>query len=128
MGNQKELIVTSMARFKCKFCCRLWGFYFDSGQVRKIFLSNLNFSGRERLLTRSENTILTLNLNFGANITYKRKLTELLQTLRKSAGRKQALTRIRDMTSLEKYLSIEIHKRILLYFFLLKNFCFCLCF
>ena len=117
MGNQKELIVTSMARFKCKFCCRLWGFYFDSGQVRKIFLSNLNFSGRERLLTRSENTILTLNLNFGANITYKRKLTELLQTLRKSAGRKQALTRIRDMTSLERYLSIEIHKRILLYFF-----------
>ena len=75
-------------------------------------------------MTRSENTILTLNLNLGANITYRRKLTELLQTLRKSAGRKQGLTRVSDMTSLEVHFDfeyIEFHRRIVIFSFLLST-------
>ena len=47
------------------------------------------WSEKERLLTTFVHIMPTFILNLGANITYRRKLIELLQTIRNSAGDKK---------------------------------------
>ena len=52
-------------------------------------LLTLLWSEKERLLTTFVHIMPTFILNLGANITYRRKLIELLQTIRNSAGDKK---------------------------------------
>ena len=52
-------------------------------------LLTLLWSEKERLLTTFVHIMPTFILNLGANITYRRKLIELLQTIRNSAGIKK---------------------------------------
>ena len=88
-------------------------------------LLTLLWSEKERLLTTFVHIMPTFILNLGANITYSRKLIELLQTIRNSAGikklgflEKKVLSLIKPMivsTELEveypKFLSSDLKSR-----------------
>ena len=88
-------------------------------------LLTLLWSEKERLLTTFVHIMPTFILNLGANITYRRKLIELLQTIRNSAGikklgflEKKVLSLIKPMivsTELEveypKFLSSDLKSR-----------------
>ena len=88
-------------------------------------LLTLLWSEKERLLTTLIHIMPTFILNLGANITYRRKLIELLQTIRNSAGikklgfqEKKVLSLIKPMivsTELEveypKFLSSDLKSR-----------------
>ena len=65
-------------------------------KIIPVDLLTLLWSEKERLLTTFVHIMPTFILNLGANITYRRKLIELLQTIRNSAG-------IKKLGFLEKY-------------------------
>ena len=58
-------------------------------KIISVDLLTLLWSEKERLLTTFVHIMPTFILNLGANITYRRKLIELLQTIRNSAGDKK---------------------------------------